>query len=98
MVSFFFFGDVAVSPFLLRGAAFLPLGWGCFVPLLFCWVVLLGFPSLGGVAVFFSVFFGGTTFLLSSVGWCCLVFSLLWVVLLFPSPLAWCCFLLPSFG
>ena len=88
---------VAVSPFLLHGAAFLPLGGAVFFPSSFCWVVLLGFPSLGGVAVF-SVLWVGLFYpclLLGGAAWstppwggCCvqLCLLLLWAVLLFQSP------------
>ena len=58
------------SSLLLGGVAFLafPLG-SAFLPLV-CWVALLGFPPLGGVAVFSSPF-GGIAFLFSFDGWSC---------------------------
>ena len=91
LVSSFYWVVLLFFLFLLRGGAFLPLLWVVLLfPLLFCWVVLLGFPFTRGVAVcrLFSPFAGAAfrASPLSSVGWRCLVF-LLWVVLLFCSSL-----------
>ena len=90
-------GGPVFSPSSDGGAAWSPLGGVAFpissqvvLPSLL-WVGLLFYPSssvgcclvspsLAGVAVFFCPF-GGTTFPLSSVGWCCLVSCFL----------EWCC-------
>ena len=58
-------------------------GWSCHFSHLLKGGAAWFLPSLDGVEVFFCPF-GGTTFPLSSVGWCCLVHS----------SLGWCCVLL----
>ena len=89
---------------LLGGAAWHtpPLGGVVFPTFAFC---RLPFPPLGGAAFtsssvgwccFASSFFGwcsewSAAFPLSSVGWCCLAHSFLGGVVVFPSPVRWCC-------
>ena len=75
------FGRCCFSNLLSGGAASSSSGWGCFFPLLFFWVVLLGFPFSGfSPSAFARCCFpfpplGGGICFLSSVGWCCLVSS-----------------------
>ena len=91
-------------PPLLGGAAFLfpPLGSGAFSPLV-CWVALLGFPPLGGVAFFFFSLWW-YCLPLSSSGWRLLFFPVFcWVVLLGPPGggalfFSWCCLSCPGWG
>ena len=86
MLPFFLWVELLFSSLLLGGAAWFP-------------------HPLNGVAVFPSPFGAcclpssfGWFFNLSSVGWRCLVSSSFQMLLLFLSPLAWCCLSSPPSG
>ena len=124
LLGFLPLGGVAVFLLLLVVLPSSPsCGWSCFFPL-FNWVVLLGppgwccvvfpvvLPFFSWVGLFFPLWFsfsgwrcrffcpsGGTTFHLSSVGWCCLVHSSLgwWCVLLCLLLPLWAVLLFPFF-